>query len=70
MKIINQQGKMCEVFELEQKDCELYGQPKNIKKPQVLLGKYNTLKRTLDVMAEAYTLNSKDKKLIYTMPNK
>ena len=69
MKIVNQQGEMCEVFELEQKGCELYGQPKNIKNSQVLLGKYSTLKRALDVMAEAYALNSKDKKLIYTMPN-
>lgn len=68
MKIIDQDGKEQEVFQLEQKDCELYGQPKSIKKPQVLLGKYSTFKRTIEVLAEAYALNSKDKKLVYTMP--
>lgn len=68
MKIIDQEGKEHEVFELEQKNCMIYGQPKSIKKPQVLLGKYTSHKRAIEVFAEAYSINSKDKNIIYTMP--
>lgn len=68
MKIIDQQGIKQEIFELEQQECKLYGQPKSIKKPQVLLGKYDSIKRVFEVMSEAYALNSKNKELTYTMP--
>lgn len=68
MKIIDQQGKEQEIFEIEQTGCEIYGQPRSIKKPKVFLGKYSSTKRAIEVMAEAYFLNNKDKTLVYTMP--
>lgn len=68
MKIIDQQGNTQEVFQLEQRNCELYGQPKSIKKPMILLGKYNSLKRTIEVFSEAISVNSKHKNYVYKMP--
>ncbi|HBF77173.1 MULTISPECIES: hypothetical protein [Clostridium] len=68
MKIVDQRGNEQEVFDLDLKDCKLYGQPKSLKKPEVLLGEYASIKRAIDVMAEAISINSQDKNLIYTMP--
>ncbi|MDF2880123.1 MAG: hypothetical protein K0R54_680 [Clostridiaceae bacterium] len=69
MKILDQNGKEQEVLQLEQNGCNLFGQPKNIKKPKVLLGTYSSVVRTMEVMAEAYCINSQDKNIIFEMPN-
>jgi hypothetical protein len=68
MKVIAQDGKQYEIFEITANGNKLYGQPKKVKDNPVFLGEYDSSKKLYMVMAEAYCQNQLNKISVFRMP--
>lgn len=69
MKIITQNGVLARVDELEFNGCVIYGHSV-YPKAKVELGRYEDLKRTIEVWSEIACLAHNEKEASYVMPKK
>jgi hypothetical protein len=68
MIIVDQQGKSVEVIEIVFQGLKMYGKPKKMCKPNILLGTFLSEERTISVFAEIVSINSIKKNEVYTVP--